>query len=180
MISQLSNVGVPVPGSFSTMAHAYKELFDKVGIYSNGFVPMLRSFIEMSLRFLLTLKADGTEDVYGTQKQSAHFKCSGGSGAATSCAHADGYYIRGTNGYSNGCVPMLRNFVTVWCSRVVAMAIAFALYVIFVKSGNFKSSAPPWGSTWPSRSRAWTPPGASTGRCATCPSPCRWPATAPS
>ncbi|CAE7483203.1 ppsA, partial [Symbiodinium microadriaticum] len=32
MISQLSDVGVPVPGGFSTTAHAYKEFLDKGGI----------------------------------------------------------------------------------------------------------------------------------------------------
>ena len=32
MISQLSDVGVPVPGGFSTTSHAYKEFLDKGGI----------------------------------------------------------------------------------------------------------------------------------------------------
>ena len=32
MISQLSDVGVPVPGGFSTTAYAYKEFLDKGGI----------------------------------------------------------------------------------------------------------------------------------------------------
>merc|ERR1719210_716843 len=36
MISQLSNVGVPVPGGFSTTAFAYKEFLDKGGI--NDFI----------------------------------------------------------------------------------------------------------------------------------------------
>ncbi|CAE8621207.1 unnamed protein product [Polarella glacialis] len=36
MISQLSDVGVPVPGGFSTTAHAYKEFLDKGGI--NDFI----------------------------------------------------------------------------------------------------------------------------------------------
>mmetsp|Transcript_84879 Transcript_84879/g.181871 ORF Transcript_84879/g.181871 Transcript_84879/m.181871 type:complete len:905 (-) Transcript_84879:87-2801(-) len=36
MISQLSEVGVPVPGGFSTTAHAYKEFLDKGGI--NDFI----------------------------------------------------------------------------------------------------------------------------------------------
>mmetsp|Transcript_84877 Transcript_84877/g.181862 ORF Transcript_84877/g.181862 Transcript_84877/m.181862 type:complete len:907 (-) Transcript_84877:87-2807(-) len=36
MISQLSEVGVPVPGGFSTTAHAYKEFLDKGGI--NAFI----------------------------------------------------------------------------------------------------------------------------------------------
>merc|ERR1719160_764165 len=36
MISQLSGVGVPVPGGFSTTAYAYKEFLDKGGI--NAFI----------------------------------------------------------------------------------------------------------------------------------------------
>merc|ERR1719160_1652787 len=36
MISQLSDVGVPVPGGFSTTSHAYKEFLDKGGI--NAFI----------------------------------------------------------------------------------------------------------------------------------------------
>ena len=36
MISQLSEVGVPVPGGFSTTSHAYKEFLDKGGI--NDFI----------------------------------------------------------------------------------------------------------------------------------------------
>merc|ERR550539_1334538 len=36
MISQLSNVGVPVPGGFSTTSFAYKEFLDKGGI--NDFI----------------------------------------------------------------------------------------------------------------------------------------------
>jgi len=36
MISQLANVGVPVPGGFSTTSHAYKEFLDKGGI--NAFI----------------------------------------------------------------------------------------------------------------------------------------------
>merc|ERR1712070_422163 len=37
-------------------------------------------------------------------------KCAGGIGVAISNIRASGSYIRGTNGYSNGLVPMLRNF----------------------------------------------------------------------
>jgi len=37
-------------------------------------------------------------------------KCAGGIGVACSNIRAGGSYIRGTNGYSNGLVPMLRNF----------------------------------------------------------------------
>merc|ERR1719440_2495599 len=37
-------------------------------------------------------------------------KCAGGIGVAISNVRASGSYIRGTNGYSNGLLPMLRNF----------------------------------------------------------------------
>merc|ERR1712054_751486 len=37
-------------------------------------------------------------------------KCAGGIGVAISNIRASGSYIRGTNGYSNGLLPMLRNF----------------------------------------------------------------------
>jgi len=37
-------------------------------------------------------------------------KCAGGIGVAVSNVRASGSYIRGTNGYSNGLLPMLRNF----------------------------------------------------------------------
>merc|ERR1712176_1156130 len=44
-------------------------------------------------------------------------KCAGGIGVAVSNIRAGGSYIRGTNGYSNGLVPMLRNFNE--CARYV-------------------------------------------------------------
>jgi ribonucleoside-diphosphate reductase alpha subunit len=66
---------------------------------------------QMSSCFLLTMKDDSIEGIYDTLKQCAQIsKSAGGIGVACSNIRAKGSYIRGTNGYSNGLVPMLRNF----------------------------------------------------------------------
>jgi len=66
---------------------------------------------QMSSCFLLTMKGDDIEGIYDTLKQCALIsKSAGGIGVAISNIRASGSYIRGTNGYSNGIVPMLRNF----------------------------------------------------------------------
>ncbi|CAK9100245.1 unnamed protein product [Durusdinium trenchii] len=66
---------------------------------------------QMSSCFLLKLKDDSIEGIYDTLKQCALIsKSAGGIGVAISNVRASGSYIRGTNGYSNGLVPMLRNF----------------------------------------------------------------------
>merc|ERR550537_2055238 len=66
---------------------------------------------QMSSCFLLTMKGDNIEGIYDTLKQCALIsKSAGGIGVAISNIRAQGAYIRGTNGYSNGLVPMLRNF----------------------------------------------------------------------
>merc|ERR1712100_774500 len=65
----------------------------------------------MSSCFLLTVKSDSIDGIYDTLKQCALIsKSAGGIGVAISNIRASGTYIRGTNGYSNGLVPMLRNF----------------------------------------------------------------------
>jgi len=66
---------------------------------------------QMSSCFLLTMQGDHIEGIYDTLKQCALIsKSAGGIGVAISNIRASGSYIRGTNGYSNGLVPMLRNF----------------------------------------------------------------------
>jgi len=66
---------------------------------------------QMSSCFLLTMQGDSIGEIYDTLKQCALIsKCAGGIGVAVSNVRASGSYIRGTNGYSNGLVPMLRNF----------------------------------------------------------------------
>jgi ribonucleoside-diphosphate reductase alpha subunit len=59
----------------------------------------------------LTCKDDSIEGIYDTLKRCALIsKQAGGIGVAISNIRAKGSYIRSTNGYSNGLVPMLRNF----------------------------------------------------------------------
>merc|ERR1719311_723935 len=66
---------------------------------------------QMSSCFLLTMQSDSIEGIYSTLKQCALIsKSAGGIGVAISNVRAAGSYVRGTNGYSNGIVPMLRNF----------------------------------------------------------------------
>lgn len=66
---------------------------------------------QMSSCFLLTMKNDSIEGIYDTLKQTAKISQSaGGIGLAIHNIRATGSYIRGTNGTSNGVVPMLRVF----------------------------------------------------------------------
>jgi ribonucleoside-diphosphate reductase alpha subunit len=61
--------------------------------------------------FLLTMKDDSIEGIYDTLKNCASIsKQAGGVGLAVHNIRATGSYIRGTNGHSNGLVPMLRVF----------------------------------------------------------------------
>jgi len=66
---------------------------------------------QMSSCFLLKMKSDSIEGIYDTLKQCAQIsKCAGGIGVAVTGIRASGSYIRGTNGHSNGLLPMLRVF----------------------------------------------------------------------
>eukprot|EP00921_Rhytidocystis_pertsovi_P008294 GHVQ01013604.1.p1 GENE.GHVQ01013604.1~~GHVQ01013604.1.p1 ORF type:complete len:344 (+),score=38.22 GHVQ01013604.1:25-1056(+) len=66
---------------------------------------------QMSSCFLLAMQSDSIEGIFDTLKQCALIsKTAGGIGVATHCIRATGSYIRGTNGRSNGLVPMLRVF----------------------------------------------------------------------
>jgi ribonucleoside-diphosphate reductase alpha subunit len=66
---------------------------------------------QMSSCFLLSMKADSIEGIYETLKQCAMIsKTAGGIGVSISNIRASESYIRGTNGFSNGIVPMLRVF----------------------------------------------------------------------
>jgi ribonucleoside-diphosphate reductase alpha chain len=66
---------------------------------------------QLSSCFLLTMKDDSIEGIYDTLKQTALIsKSAGGIGLAIHNIRATGSYIRGTNGNSNGLVPMLRVF----------------------------------------------------------------------
>ena len=66
---------------------------------------------QMSSCFLLTMKDDSIDGIYDTLKQCAKISQSaGGIGLSIHDVRATGSYIRGTNGTSNGIVPMLRVF----------------------------------------------------------------------
>lgn len=66
---------------------------------------------QMSSCFLLTMKEDSIMGIYETLKSCAQISQSaGGIGLAIHDIRATGSYIKGTNGTSNGIVPMLRVF----------------------------------------------------------------------
>ncbi len=66
---------------------------------------------QMSSCFLLTMKEDSIDGIYDTLKQTAKISQSaGGIGLAIHNVRATGSYIGGTNGTSNGIIPMLRVF----------------------------------------------------------------------
>lgn len=64
---------------------------------------------QLSSCFLVGMKDDSIEGIYDTLKQCALIsKSAGGIGVHVHCIRAKGTYIAGTNGVSNGLVPMLR------------------------------------------------------------------------
>lgn len=66
---------------------------------------------QLSSCFLLTMTDDSIDGIYETLKTCAMIsKTAGGIGLNIHCIRASGSYIAGTNGYSNGIVPMLRVF----------------------------------------------------------------------
>lgn len=66
---------------------------------------------QLSSCFLLTMQDDSIDGIYDTLKQCAKISQSaGGIGLSIHNVRAKGSYIKGTNGVSNGIVPMLRNF----------------------------------------------------------------------
>ena len=66
---------------------------------------------QLSSCFLLTMSGDSIEGIYDTLKQCALIsKSAGGIGLHVHCIRSTGSYIAGTNGTSNGLVPMLRVF----------------------------------------------------------------------
>ena len=66
---------------------------------------------QLSSCFLLTMASDSIEGIYDTLKQCALIsKSAGGIGLNVHNIRATGAYIAGTNGNSNGLVPMLRVF----------------------------------------------------------------------
>jgi ribonucleoside-diphosphate reductase alpha chain len=66
---------------------------------------------QMSSCFLLQMQDDSIDGIYDTLKQTARISQSaGGIGLSLHNVRATGSYIRGTNGTSNGIVPMLKVF----------------------------------------------------------------------
>lgn len=66
---------------------------------------------QMSSCFLLTMAADSIDGIYDTLSNCAKIsKYAGGIGISTHKIRAQGSYIAGTNGVSNGLVPMLQVF----------------------------------------------------------------------
>ena len=66
---------------------------------------------QMSSCFLLTMQDDSLTGIYDTLKQCAMIsKSAGGIGISVHQIRSKGSYIKGTNGTSNGLVPMLRVF----------------------------------------------------------------------
>jgi ribonucleoside-diphosphate reductase alpha subunit len=66
---------------------------------------------QMSSCFLLQMKDDSINGIYDTLKETAQIsKNAGGIGLAIHNVRSKGSYIKGTNGESNGIVPMLRVF----------------------------------------------------------------------
>jgi len=66
---------------------------------------------QLSSCFLLTMQEDSIEGIYDTLKQCASIsKYAGGIGLAVHNIRATNSYVRGSNGVSNGLVPMLRVF----------------------------------------------------------------------
>lgn len=64
---------------------------------------------QLSSCFLVTMKDDSIEGIYDTLKTCALIsKTAGGIGLSIHNIRATGSYIAGTNGYSNGIIPMLR------------------------------------------------------------------------
>ncbi|VDP39402.1 unnamed protein product [Soboliphyme baturini] len=66
---------------------------------------------QLSSCFLVNMKSDSIEGIYDTLKECAIIsKSAGGIGLSIHCIRATGSYIAGTNGTSNGLMPMIRVF----------------------------------------------------------------------
>jgi len=65
----------------------------------------------MSSCFLLAMQDDSIDGIYNTLHQAALIsKAAGGIGLHVHNIRATGTYIKGTNGHSNGLLPMLKVF----------------------------------------------------------------------
>ena len=67
--------------------------------------------MQLSSCFLICMKDDSIEGIYDTLKECAVIsKSAGGIGVSIHNIRATGSYIRGTNGTSNGIIPMFSVF----------------------------------------------------------------------
>lgn len=93
-----------------------KETYDllSLGYYSHATPTMFNAgteFPQLSSCFLLSMQDDSIPGIYETLKRCAIIsKYAGGIGLSVSNIRASKSYIRGTNGTSNGLVPMLKVF----------------------------------------------------------------------
>jgi ribonucleoside-diphosphate reductase subunit M1 len=107
----LFNAGTPRP-----QVYVYTCVADAVSLFSyvNFASDLDGSFhlvFQLSSCFLVCMKEDSIEGIYDTLKECAVIsKSAGGIGVSVHNIRAYGSYIGGTNGTSNGIVPMLRVF----------------------------------------------------------------------
>ena len=99
-------------GSVENAIETYNMMSNRLFIHAS---PTLfnsgTNYPQLSSCFLLTMLGDSIDGIYDTLKQCAVIsKHAGGIGLAVSNVRASGSYIAGTNGQSNGLVPMLRVF----------------------------------------------------------------------
>ena len=91
-----------------------KETYDLLanGMFTHATPTLFNAgtpFPQMSSCFLVAMREDSIEGIYDTLKQCARIsKAAGGIGLHIHCIRSSGSYITGTNGTSNGLVPMLR------------------------------------------------------------------------
>ncbi|EMG48557.1 RNR1 Ribonucleoside-diphosphate reductase large chain 1 [Candida maltosa Xu316] len=96
----------------SSVAETYELMSQKYFIHASPTLYNAGSqFNYLSSCFLIAMKEDSIDGIYKTLHQSALIsKASGGIGIHVHDIRAKGAYIAGTNGHSNGLVPMLRVF----------------------------------------------------------------------
>jgi len=99
-------------GGLHDVLQAYDDLSQR--IYTHASPTLFNAGTrrpQMSSCFLLGVYEDSIDGIYGTLRQCAQIsKSAGGIGLSVSNVRAKGSYIRGTQGVSNGLVPMLRVF----------------------------------------------------------------------
>jgi ribonucleotide reductase alpha subunit len=115
-------------GNLEAVIQMYNSL--STGLYIHGTPCLFNSATpkpQMSSCFLLQMKDDSIDGIFDTLKQCALIsKHAGGIGVAASNIRATGSYINGTNGHSNGLVPLLKVFNS--AANYVDQGYYFSLY----------------------------------------------------